>query len=64
MSKDLIQFAREVKQETQKVTWPSRKEVVTTMFVMVVIMALFMMFADWIISSGVKFILTLGTRLN
>lgn len=67
MSKDLVQFAREVKQETQKVTWPTRKEVVTTtivVFVMIFIMSMLLLFADWVISSSVKFILTLGSKIS
>lgn len=67
MAKDIAQFAREVKQETQKVTWPTRKEVTTTtivVFIMIFIMSMFLLFSDWVISSGVKFILTLGTKLN
>jgi len=67
MSKDLVQFVREVKSETQKVTWPSRKETTTTtivVFIMVFIMSMFMLFADWVISSGVKFILTIGSRFT
>ncbi len=67
MSKNLAQFAREVKQEAQKVTWPTRKEVTTTtivVFIMVFIMSMFMLFADWVISSGVKFILTFGSKFT
>jgi len=63
MAKNLIQFAREVKQEGQKVTWPQRKETLMTTFVvflMVVFFALILMFADWMISSAVKFILSLA----
>ena len=65
MSKNIAQFAREVRQETLKVTWPTRKETVTTtivVFVMVFIMAMVLLFSDWVISSAIKFILTLGTK--
>lgn len=67
MAKDIAQFAREVKQETQKVTWPTRKEVTTTtivVFIMIFIMSMFLLFADWVISSGVQFVLTLGTKFQ
>ncbi|MDY0009237.1 MAG: preprotein translocase subunit SecE [Bdellovibrionales bacterium] len=60
---NLFQFAREVKQEGQKVTWPQRRETLMTTFVvflMVVAFALMLMLADWMISSTVKFILGLG----
>ena len=59
MSKGL-QFAREVKQEGQKVTWPTRKEVVMTtivVFIMVFFLSMILLFADWVISSSVEFIL-------
>ena len=65
MSKNIAQFAREVRQETLKVTWPTRKETVTTtivVFVMVFIRSMILLFSDWVISSAIKFILTLGTK--
>jgi preprotein translocase subunit SecE len=61
--KNIIQFGREVKQEGQKVTWPQRKETLMTTFVvflMVLAFALMLMLADWLISSTVKFILSLS----
>jgi preprotein translocase subunit SecE len=63
MSKNLAQFARETRQEALKVTWPSRKETMTTtvvVFVMIFVMAMVLMLADGLISMGVKFILSLG----
>lgn len=60
---NLIQFFRETRQEGAKVTWPTRKETVTTtivVFIMVFIMSLFLLFADWVISLLVEFILGLG----
>ena len=56
-------FFQEVRQETSKVTWPSRKETVTTtamVFVMVVIVSLFLSFADWIIANALKLVLGIG----
>lgn len=53
-------FIREVKQEGQKVTWPNRKEVVTTtiiVFIMVFIMSMILLAADWAIAAAVEFIL-------
>ena len=63
MVKNLAQFFREVRQESLKVTWPSRQETTTTtvvVFVMVFIMAMILLFADFLISHGVEFILGLG----
>ena len=54
------QFVRQVRQEAGKVTWPTRREtgISTVMvFVMVTVMALFFLLIDWILSSGVSFIL-------
>ena len=58
----LIKFSREVKQEAKKVSWPSRKETVTTtivVFIMIGVMAMFLLLADLVISSAVEFILGL-----
>ena len=55
-----MRFMREVKQEGLKVTWPTRKEVVTTtivVFIMIFIMSMILLAADWMIASGVEFIL-------
>jgi preprotein translocase subunit SecE len=54
------QFVRQVRQEANKVTWPTRKEtmVATLMvFVMVVIMAVFFLAVDGIIAFAVQLIL-------
>lgn len=55
-------FIREVRQETSRVTWPTRREVVTstiTVLVLVVIASLFFMLVDAVISNGVEWILGL-----
>lgn len=65
MSKNLVQFVRETRQEAQKVTWPTRKETVTTtivVFIMIFIMSMILLVADGFISAGVKFILGLGVN--
>ncbi|HUT51109.1 MAG TPA: preprotein translocase subunit SecE [Alphaproteobacteria bacterium] len=57
------QFIREVRQETAKVTWPTRKEtMVTTMmvFVMVFLAAIFFWVVDLLLGSAVRFVLGLG----
>jgi preprotein translocase subunit SecE len=56
-------FIQEVRQETAKVTWPSRKETVTTtamVFVMVAAVSLFLSFSDWIIAQALQLILGIG----
>lgn len=57
------QFIREVRQEANKVTWPTKKETgVTTMmvFIMVFIAALFFLLTDQVIAWLVKIVLGLG----
>ena len=52
-----VQFAREVRQEAAKVTWPSRKETIVTtgmVFLMVLLTALFFFFADQALSFLVR----------
>ena len=60
---DIAKFSREVKQEALKVTWPDRTQVVRTtiaVFIMIFIIAMILLFADWVISSSIQFILGLG----
>lgn len=57
---DWIQFLREVKVELSKVTWPSRKETVGTtvvVLVFVIILAIFLGAADFILTTLVQLIL-------
>ena len=59
----IVRFYREVRQETSKVTWPSRRETIQAtlmVFVMVALCALFFLAADSILSVVMKFILGLG----
>ena len=58
------EFITQVRQETSKVTWPTRKETVVTtgmVFVMVAVMAIFFFFVDQILAFGVKLILGFGS---
>jgi|TARA_B110000495_G_C22767568_1_gene449268 preprotein translocase subunit SecE len=58
-----FQFFRQVRQETSKVTWPTRKETVIStvmVFVMVIIAALFFFAVDQLLSAGVKLVFGLG----
>ena len=57
------QFVKEVRQETSKVTWPTRKEtsISTVMvFFMVILAAIFFLIVDQILSWGVQSIFGLG----
>jgi preprotein translocase subunit SecE len=57
------QFIREVRQEANKVTWPSRKETgVTTamVFMMVVLAALFFFLVDTVVAKLIQLILGVG----
>jgi preprotein translocase subunit SecE len=59
-----IEFFRQVRQETAKVTWPSRKETLITtamVFVMGLIAAVFFFVVDTILRYGVQLILGLGS---
>ena len=56
-------FVREVRQETSKVTWPTRKETTITtimVFVFVTILSLFFLGVDQILSWGIQLILGVG----
>ncbi len=57
------QFIRQVRQETAKVSWPTRKETAIStamVFVMVTLAALFFLLVDQLFAWGVKFIFGLG----
>ncbi|MEI6985980.1 MAG: preprotein translocase subunit SecE [Rhodospirillaceae bacterium] len=63
MKQSPVEFAREVRREITKVSWPSRKETwVTTamVFVMVVLTAIFFLVVDQAIAFGVRLIFGLG----
>jgi preprotein translocase subunit SecE len=57
------QFLQEVRQETAKVTWPSRKETTVStvmVFIMVFVSALYFLAVDQLLQYGVKLILGIG----
>ena len=63
MAASPFKFLQEVREETRKVTWPSRKETMITtamVFVMVTIASIFFLLADQVIRLGVSFVLGLG----
>ena len=60
---NLFQFLQEVRSETQKVTWPTRKEVMVTtgmVFVLVIVAAIFFTLADQIIRLLLTTVLGVG----
>ena len=59
-----FKFFQEVRSETQKVTWPSRRETaITTMmvFIMSTVAGLFFLFADQVIRYLVTLVLGIGS---
>jgi preprotein translocase subunit SecE len=59
-----FKFFREVREETNKVTWPSRKETgITTamVFIFAAIAAIFFLVADQVIRLVVTLVLGIGT---
>jgi preprotein translocase subunit SecE len=58
-----FQFLQQVRTETNKVTWPTRRETAITsmmVFMFVIVAALFFMVADFVLKQGVGLILGLG----
>jgi preprotein translocase subunit SecE len=57
------EFVRQVRQETSKVAWPSRQEVVRTtilVLIMTAILAVFFLGIDQLLGRSVKFLLGVG----
>ena len=60
---NFFKFMQEVRSETQKVTWPSRRETAITtamVFVMVALAAVFFLVSDQLIRVAVTFVLGIG----
>ena len=58
-----FKFLQEVREETAKVTWPTRKETMITtamVFVMVVFAALFFFLVDTIAAKVIQLVLGMG----
>ncbi|MGK9171404.1 preprotein translocase subunit SecE [Inquilinus limosus] len=58
-----VQFFRQVRQETAKVTWPTRKETAITtgmVFVFVTLMSIFFLLVDWVAGWAVTSIIGMG----
>ena len=59
----IAEFIQEVRQETARITWPTRKETLVTtgmVFLMVFIAAIFFFVVDQILSQGVRLLFGLG----
>ncbi len=59
-----FKFLQEVRAETQKVTWPSRKETAVTtamVFVMAALAAVFFLVADQVIRFLITLVLGIGS---
>lgn len=58
-----LEFAQQVRSETSKVTWPTRRETAITtvmVFIMVALASIFFFVADQILSWGVQLLLNLS----
>jgi preprotein translocase subunit SecE len=58
-----LQFIQEVRREASKVTWPTWKETYLTTIMVFIMVALVMMFfalVDFVLSSGIRTLLSLG----
>ncbi|WP_428697531.1 preprotein translocase subunit SecE [Stappia sp.] len=56
-------FIQQVRSETSKVTWPTRRETAVTtvmVFIMVFLAAIFFLLADWLMGQGIGLLLGLG----
>lgn len=59
----LVTYFKQVRQELNKVTWPTRKETIQTtimVFIMVTIMSLFLFLTDQVVAFFIQLILGLG----
>ncbi|GGE55571.1 protein translocase subunit SecE [Agaricicola taiwanensis] len=55
-----FQFMQEVRNETAKVTWPSRRETITTtimVFIFATVAAVFFLVVDWVLARGIGLVL-------
>lgn len=63
MATNPLQFLQQVRSETAKVHWPTRKEVVTTtimVFIMAALTSVFFFLVDLLIRTGLTVILGIG----
>ena len=58
-----FEFLQQVREEANKVTWPTRREVMIStamVFIMVAVAAVFFLIVDTILHSGVQWVLGLA----
>ncbi|NJL06865.1 MAG: preprotein translocase subunit SecE [Methylacidiphilales bacterium] len=58
-----LEFLQQVRSETEKVTWPTRRETAITtvmVLIMAVASAVFFMLVDWMIRLGLSALLSIG----
>lgn len=63
MIKSIYKFYGEVKQEVAKIIWPSKKDLISTSIVVLIViflLSLFGLFLDFIIHKVITFLLNLG----
>jgi preprotein translocase subunit SecE len=59
----IAEFAQQVRQESNRITWPTRKETLVTtgmVFLMVFVAAIFFFVVDQMLSQGVRLLFGLG----
>ena len=59
----IAEFVQQVRQETNRITWPTRKETMVTtgmVFLMVLIAAIFFFLVDQMMAQGVRLLFGLG----
>ena len=64
---DPVKFAREVRVEARRITWPSRRETwITTVMVMIMVLVagVFFLVVDEALSRIIEFLLTLPSRMS
>ncbi len=60
-----IEFFNQVRSETRKVVWPTRRETIMTgvmVMIMTLILAIFFFVVDKVFDAGVTFLLSLATK--
>lgn len=58
-----LEFFRQVRTETAKVTWPTRRETIVTtimVLIMVALASVFFFVVDQVLSIGISFLLGIG----
>ncbi len=59
-----LTFLQQVRAETAKVVWPSRRETMIStimVLVMAILASIFFLLVDWLLSLGVTFLLGVGS---